>query len=87
MTMTDWQVTATTLYCDAVDADVTVMVDGDGSVRCAGLLKFLEKRTPEVLKQLKKRSRKVGRPLACEGDACQRTIAYRDRIFAEEKVG
>jgi len=84
--MADWQVTATTIYCDAVDADVTVMVDGDGGVRCAGMLKYIQKTTPEIQRQLKKRSRKAGRPLGCEGDACQRTLAYRDRIFAEEKV-
>jgi len=84
--MVDWQVTATTLYCDAVDADITVMVDADGGVRCAGMLKYLEKPTPETLRQLKKRSRRLGRQLACEGDTCPRTSAYRDKVFAEEKA-
>ncbi len=85
--MVDWQVTATTIYCDAVAADVTLMVDGDGGVRCAGTLKYLTRTTPNIQRQLKQRSRKQGHPLACEGDACQRTVAYRDRIFAEEKAG
>jgi len=85
--MADWQVTATTIYCDAVAADVTVMVDAGGGVRCAGMLKYLEKTTPNIQRQLKKRSRQQQRPLGCEGDACQRTVAYRDRIFAEEKAG
>lgn len=84
--MTDWQVTATTIYCDAVDADVTVMVDAGGGVRCAGVLKYLTQTTPNIQRQLKRRSRKLGRQLACEGDDCPRTLAYRDRIFAEEKT-
>jgi hypothetical protein len=83
--MADWQVTATTINCDSVDADVTLMVDGDGGVRCAGMLKYLTRMTPNTKRQLKQRSRQQKRPLACEGDACQRTVTYRDRIFAEEK--
>jgi hypothetical protein len=85
--MVDWQVTATTIYCDAVDADVTVMVDAGGGVRCAGTLKYLTQTTPNTQRQLKQRSRKLGRSLGCEADACPRTLAYRDRIFAEEKAG
>jgi len=84
--MVDWQVTATTIYCDAVDADVTVMVDAGGGVRCAGVLKYLTQTTPNIQRQLKQRARKLGHPLGCEDDACQRTVAYRDRIFAEEKA-
>lgn len=84
--MVDWQVTATTIYCDAVDTDVTVMVDGEGGVSCAGMLKYLTQTTPDIQRQLKKRSRQQKRSLGCEGDACSRTAAYRDRIFAEEKT-
>jgi hypothetical protein len=84
--MADWQVTATTINCEAVDADVTLMVDGDGGVRCAGMLKYLTRTTPNIQRQMKQRSRKQKRPLGCEADACQRTVAYRDRIFAEEKA-
>ena len=84
--MVDWQVTATTIYCDAVAADVTLMVDADGGVRCAGMLKYLEQTTPNIQRQLKQRSRQQKRPLGCEGAACQRMATYRDRIFAEEKA-
>jgi len=84
--MVDWQVTATTIYCDDVAADVTVMVDGGGGVRCAGILKYLTQTTPNIQRQLKQRSRHQKRPLGCKGDACLRTVAYRDRIFAEEKT-
>ena len=34
--MVDWQVTATTIYCDAVDDDVTLLVYKDGSAKCTG---------------------------------------------------
>ena len=85
--MADWQVTATTIYCDAVGTDVTLMVDSDGGARCAGRLKYLDKTTPNIQRQLKQRARKLKLSLGCEGDACQRTVAYRDRIFAEEKAG
>lgn len=30
--MVDWKVTATTIYCDAVDANVTIMVYKDRSM-------------------------------------------------------
>jgi len=77
--MGDWQVTATTIYCDAVDADVTVMVYKDGSVKCVGMKKYHDNPTKETVNILKKGSRKLGRTLACA-----RKDAYRDRLFAAE---
>lgn len=82
--MVNWQVTATTIYCDAVDDDVTIMVYHDRSTRCAGYKKYIESITKETAKQLKKRARKSGRQLSCEGPECSRVIAFRDGIFAEE---
>mgnify|MGYP001059971853 CR=1 FL=1 len=83
--MVDWQVTATTIYCDAVDDDVTVMVYKDRSTKCAGYRKYVENITKEAAKGLKKRAKKLGRELKCEsGPECSRVIAYRDKIFAEE---
>jgi hypothetical protein len=82
--MSDWQVTATTIYCDAVDADVTVIVNRDGSVKCVGMKKYHDNPTKEIINTLTKKSRKLGRTLACEGEECPRKDAYRDRIFADE---
>ena len=82
--MADWQVTATTIYCDAVNADVTVMVYKDGSVKCVGMKKYHDNPTKETVSILKKGSRKLGRTLACEGEKCPRKDAYRDRVFAAE---
>lgn len=36
--MVDWRVTATTIYGDAVDDDVTVLVYEDWSTRCTGYM-------------------------------------------------
>ena len=38
--MLDWRVTATTIYCDAVDANVTIMVYKDRSTKCVALRSF-----------------------------------------------
>ncbi len=82
--MVNWQVTATTIYRDAVDDDVTLMVYKDRSTRCAGFKKYIESITKETAKELKKRAKKLGRELRCEGPECSRVIAYRDEVFAEK---
>jgi len=82
--MLNWQVTATTIYCDAVDDDVTIMVYKDRSTRCVGYKKYIESITKETAKELKKRAKKLGRELRCEGPECSRVIAYQDKVFAEE---
>ena len=40
--MPGWQITAKTIFCDAVDDEVTVMVYKDGSTRCTGYKKIEE---------------------------------------------
>ena len=84
--MVDWQVTATTIYCDAVDDEVTVLVYKDWSLKCTGFGKYHPQSNPnkEVLKLLKKKSRKLGRELGCEGIPCPRVLAYRDKLKSEE---
>ena len=84
--MVDWQVTATTIYCDAVDSDVTILVYKDGSVRCTGYKKYAEGITKETAKKLQKKGKKLGRELKCEGPLDHRVTDYRDKVFAEEEV-
>ncbi|MFC1967034.1 hypothetical protein ACFLV2_00080 [Chloroflexota bacterium] len=81
--MVNWKVTATTIYCDAVDDDVTLMVFKDRTARCVGHQKYREpgKETSSLLAE---KSGTLGRKLACEGPECQRVIQYRDKLFAEE---
>ena len=81
--MVNWQVTATTIYCDAVDDDVTLMVFKDGTARCVSYQRYGEP-DKETRKTLEEKSRYLGVQLACEGPECRRVIQYRDKLFAEE---
>ena len=81
--MVDWQLTATTIYCDAVDDEITVLVYKDGSVKCTGYHKYSEP-GKETLKLLKQKSKQLQRNLGCQEPECHRVIQYRDKIFAEE---
>jgi len=81
----DWQVTATTIYCDAVDDDVTILVYKDGSIRCTGYKKYVENPDKETAQMLKKKGKRLGRNLKCEGPQDSRVTSYRDKLTAEEK--
>ncbi|OGO25373.1 MAG: hypothetical protein A2144_09445 [Chloroflexi bacterium RBG_16_50_9] len=78
--MVNWMITATTIYCDTVDDDVTLLVYKDGTAKCTGYRKY---GNPGG-KPLKTKSNKAGQPLRCEPSACERLIQYRDRLLAEE---
>ena len=84
--MVDWQVTAITIYCDAVDDEVTILINKDWTTRCIGYFEkygdqtFTKKRANE----LKKKSIKLGRTLQCEGPECAGVILYLDKLRAEE---
>jgi len=69
--MVDWTITATTIYCDATDDEVTVMVFKDGSTKCTGYDKYSKSDRP--LKQIK-----------CLGTNCSRLAQYKDKLFSEE---
>lgn len=84
MVQPNWQVTATTIYCEAADDDVTILVYKDGTARCTGYKKYSESPTKEALKELKKKSAKLRRELKCEGPLDHRVTDYRDKIMAEE---
>ena len=81
--MVDWQITATTMYCDGVDDEVTVIVQRDGSVRCVGFARY-DKPDKVTAGLMKQKSRQLQRQLGCTGPECSRVIDYRDRLLAEE---
>lgn len=81
--MVNWQVTAATIYCDAVDDEVTLLVYRDESTKCIGYRKYGEP-SKEVTKLLQKKSKRLERRLECQGPECSRVIQYRDKLFAEE---
>ncbi|MFC1974398.1 hypothetical protein ACFLVA_00075 [Chloroflexota bacterium] len=83
MSTVNWQMTATTIHCDAVDDEVTLMVYKDWSVKCTGYKKYSESGS-EALKLLRKKSRQLKRRLECEGPECYRVLQYKEKLSAEE---
>ena len=85
MSKPNWQVTATTIKCEAVDDEITIMVYPDGSVKCASYPKYgvADKKT---LADLEKKAKKMGLAPKCEGPLCHRITDYRDKIMAEEET-
>lgn len=81
--MSNWQVTATTIYCEAVAEEVTLMVYRDGAAKCAGQEKYTRP-GKEIARQMKQKSRQLKRPLGCDGSNCPRLLQYRDKLLAEE---
>ena len=81
--MVNWQETATTIYCDAVDDEVTLMVYKDWSAKCSSYIKY-HKPGKEILNLLKKKSKQLQRHLECTGPECPRVIQYREKLRAEE---
>lgn len=77
--MVNWQITATTIYCDAVDDEVTLLVHKDWSVKCTGYRKY-GKPSKEIVNLAKKRKKQ----LECDGPECYRAVQYRDKLFADE---
>ena len=81
--MASWKITATTIYCDAVDDEVTVLVYKDFSTKCTGYKKYF-KPTREVANLLKKKSKRLGHKLACQGLECHRVTKYQKKLLSEE---
>jgi len=81
--MVDWEVTATTILCDDVDDEVTIIVNKDGIVTCTGRQKYSNP-DKEAANELKKRSRKRGKSLVCKGDACAKVTRYRDELLSKK---
>ena len=81
--MTDWQITAKTIYCDAVEDEVTVMVYKNATVRCTGCKKYSEPNAI-TLGTIKEKSQRLKRPIKCEGEGCSHVTAYKETILAQE---
>ena len=81
--MTDWQITAKTIFCDAVDDEVTLLVYKNGSTLCTGCKKYVEPNTI-TLGIIKEKTKRSKRPLKCEGEQYPRVTQYKEKILAEE---
>jgi hypothetical protein len=81
--MPNWQTTAKTIYCDAVDDEVTVMVYKDLSSHCTGCKKYT--RPNQITAGLvKEKQRRLKRIIQCEGEDCRRVTGYKQSLLAEE---
>ena len=81
--MVNWKVTATSIYCDAVDDEVTIMVYKDWTAKCSSFDKYHEP-SKEISRLLKKKSKQLKRQLECNGPECSRVIQYREKLMSEE---
>ena len=81
--MTNWQITETTIYCDAVDDEVTIQVYKNEAVKCTGYMKY-GKPTREAANTLKKQSKRLNRQLKCEGPECHRVTQYKEKLLSQE---
>ena len=81
MSMVNWQMTATTIYCDAVDDEVTLLVYKDWSIKCTGYGKYGEPGSENILRG---KSKQLKRRLECEGPECHRVLQYKEKLSAEE---
>ena len=81
--MINWEVTATTVYCDAIDDEVTLIVYRDGTAKCTAHQKY---GTPdqEIARRMSEKSKQLEQPLRCDGPECSRLTQYRDKLFAED---
>ncbi len=81
--MVTWQVTAATIYCDAIDDRVTIMVYKDWSLKCTGYDKYSQP-GKETASLLKKKRKRLNRQLECRGLECERIIQYKEKLLSEE---
>ncbi len=79
----NWQITATTIYCDDINEEVTLMVYHDWSLKCTGAKKYGES-TEETARFLKKGNKLHKQQLVCQDKKCAHLLRYRDKLMAEE---
>lgn len=81
--MPDWITTATTIYCDAVEDEVTLIADKDITIICTGYNRYFRP-DRDTEKSLQSRGRRLKKKLACEGLDCHRVMRYRDKLVSEK---
>jgi hypothetical protein len=76
----DWELTATTVHCDAVNDEVTLIIYADGTSKCTGRQKYV-KPDKETSRAIKKKSQRQGKHLGCSENDCPTLNQYRDRLL------
>lgn len=74
----NWQITATTINCDAVKDEVTIIVYKDGLAKCTGFNKYGNPDNKEAVKLARS-------GLECLGPLCDYVESYRKKLFKEEE--
>ena len=82
--MADWQITAKTIFCEAVDDEVTILVQKSGATHCTGCRKYGQPNdiTRALINQ---KTRQLNRSIKCEGEGCLRVSEYKNQILAEKQ--
>ncbi len=75
MSTLNWQLTATTVYCESVGDEATLLVYKDGSAKCIAYKRYCAN------------SGGLARGLKCEGPECPRLVQYRDELLKEGTEG
>jgi hypothetical protein len=81
--MADWKITAKTIFCDAVDDEVTLLLYRNGTIRCTGCKKYSEPNSI-TLALIKSKNSRFKKTIKCEGEQCPRVTGYKEQIMAEE---
>jgi hypothetical protein len=81
--MVDWEVTAATIFCEAVDDEVTLIVSGNGDAKCTGRQKY-DNPKKDTKKALADKSKAYSKQLGCKGEGCSTLKQYRDKMLSEK---
>jgi hypothetical protein len=79
-----WQLTATTIHCDAIDEEVTIIVSSEWKTTCTGFKKYGENTSADAARALLDKSNKIHKPLACEGPTDFRITDYVAKLMREQ---
>jgi hypothetical protein len=82
--MVDWQITAKTFVCKAIEEEVTVLIYPDWTVRCIGFEKYVKNRRASL--ELLKRSLNLRKTLECKGLDCPPIVEYKFKLEDEERL-
>ncbi len=81
--MVDWLITATTIYCDAVEDEVTFIARKDGTMKCTGYNLYSTPNKKNI-KMIKQKSKRLKKTIKCEGLDCRQIKQYKNKLFSEQ---
>ena len=79
--MVDWLLTATTIYCDAVEDEVTFIAGKDGTIKCTGYNVYSSP-SKKNIKMIKQKRKRLKKSIRCEGLDCHRIKEYENKLFS-----